>query len=350
MPKVANTGTKHREGKRLSNLSAIETVRTRLSVDAPDGIRLGQPVTTGAMTVFPLFHEAAAIDYLLSGEAQLSGLVRVSEVSESGEVSWLLVANKADLPVLFVEGEVLVGLKQNRVINTTMLVPAKSELKVPVTCVEAGRWQRSTPVAGRDAYHLSAKIRGRKQASLAGSVRATGQYLSDQGDVWAAVGDSLSAHRVEAASMAYSEINRAKSGEVKAALGDLKPAPGQKGLLVFSGGEPSCLDLFDRSSTLEALWDGLLGSYMLDAMVATDAGKAVDSQAAREWITELGKAQATAHPAIGLGETVAVTGRAVTAGALVTDNVLVHLGAFATSSQPGPRTQFNRSWRRRPTL
>jgi len=297
--KVANTGTKHREGKRLSNLSAIETVRARLSVDVPDGIRLGQPVTTGPMTIFPLFHEAAAIDYLLSAVAQQSGLVIVSEVSEAGEVSWLLVANKADLPVLFVEGEVLVGLKQNRVINTTMLVPAKTELKVPVSCVEQGRWHRDTRRVGRDAFHLSAKVRSRKQESLAGSVRATGQYRTDQGAVWAAVGERLSKHRVESASMAYSDINTARAAEVSAALADLKPAPSQKGLLVFSGGKPSCLDLFDRSTTLDALWDGLLGSYMMDAMVDENATNSIGPEDARTWIAELVKAQATEHPAVG---------------------------------------------------
>ncbi len=333
----------------MSNQSAIETVRARLLVDAPEGIRLGQPVTTGPMTIFPLFHEAEAIEYMLSAVAQLSGLVTVSEVSEAGEVSLLLASNKAELPVLFVEGEVLVGLKQNRVINTTMLVPAKSELKVPVSCVEAGRWQRSTPVAGRDAYHLSAKVRGRKQMSVAGSVRSSNQYLSDQGDVWAAVDERLSAHRVASKSMAYSDINRGRAADVSAAISDLKPAPSQKGLLVFSGGKPSCLDLFDRSTTLDALWDGLLGSYMMDAMVDEKATNPIGPEEAKAWIADLIKAQATEHPAVGLGKTVAVTGRAVTAGALVADNVLVHLGAFATSGPAKSGTTFDRS-RRRPMV
>ena len=115
----------------MSNLTAIETVRARLSLDAPDGIRLGEPVEAGPLALIPLFHEAATLDYMLSGDAQKAGLVTVSEVSAAGEVSSLFVANKAELPVLFIEGEVLVGLKQNRVINTTMLIPAKSKIKVP---------------------------------------------------------------------------------------------------------------------------------------------------------------------------------------------------------------------------
>jgi ARG and Rhodanese-Phosphatase-superfamily-associated Protein domain len=38
------------------------------------------------------------------------------------------------------EGEEVVGAKQNRTINLSILVPAQAEVIAPVTCVEAGRW------------------------------------------------------------------------------------------------------------------------------------------------------------------------------------------------------------------
>ena len=40
---------------------------------------------------------------------------------------------------------VTVGAKQNRVFNLTILVPAQTELLVPVSCVEAGRWNHVSP-------------------------------------------------------------------------------------------------------------------------------------------------------------------------------------------------------------
>ena len=42
-------------------------------------------------------------------------------------------------------GEQLAGGKQNRVLNASILVPAKSELPIPVTCVERGRWALRDP-------------------------------------------------------------------------------------------------------------------------------------------------------------------------------------------------------------
>ena len=73
-------------------------------------------------------------------------IVTVEEVSESGSVPNLLVENKGDIRILFIEGEELVGAKQNRVLNTSVLIAAKSRVKIPVSCVEAGRWASPTPV------------------------------------------------------------------------------------------------------------------------------------------------------------------------------------------------------------
>jgi len=55
-----------------------------------------------------------------------------------GSVPDLLVDNRGDVRVLFLEGEELIGAKQNRILNTSVLVPAHSKIKIPVSCVEPG--------------------------------------------------------------------------------------------------------------------------------------------------------------------------------------------------------------------
>src|SRR3954466_7738374 len=83
------------------------------------------------------------------------GLVKVTEVSEAGSVPELQVENGLDLAVFLMDGQELVGAKQNRILNTDVLVPARSTLRIPVSCVEQHRWRHvsATFSAGGSASH-----------------------------------------------------------------------------------------------------------------------------------------------------------------------------------------------------
>ena len=94
----------------------------------------------GNLAVFPLLSDAeVSLAYLVLDEALQKEAIEVAEVDESGEVSKLKVINRSDLPVLILDGEELVGAKQNRIVNTTFLIAAGSVTIIPVSCVEQGR-------------------------------------------------------------------------------------------------------------------------------------------------------------------------------------------------------------------
>jgi ARG/rhodanese/phosphatase superfamily protein len=62
----------------------------------------------------------------LADVSRLWGLVAIEDVSEAGIVGELRVHNRANRPILLVEGEVLLGVKQTRVLNLTILVPVQT--------------------------------------------------------------------------------------------------------------------------------------------------------------------------------------------------------------------------------
>src|SRR5205823_2076431 len=78
-------------------------------------------------------------NYVGLDEAIANGLT-VTEIDEAGAVETLLVANPLGNAALLYEGEELVGAKQNRVLERSILVAADSKLEIPATCVEQGRW------------------------------------------------------------------------------------------------------------------------------------------------------------------------------------------------------------------
>src|SRR5258707_852043 len=101
---------------------------------------LGDPHAFAGLALIPLFpaHQPR-LEYIGLDEAAASGL-RVTEIDQGGSVNTLFVDNPLSTNVLLFEGEELVGAKQNRILERTILVPAHTKQPVPVNCVERGRW------------------------------------------------------------------------------------------------------------------------------------------------------------------------------------------------------------------
>src|SRR3954449_5256945 len=98
-------------------------------------VEIGDPLTRGSLALFPLFHELPPTGRYLSGP-RAEALLAVTEV-DGGVVPVLDVYNDSELPVLLVDGETLLGARQNRIVTTSVLLAAKAKTRVAVTCVEA---------------------------------------------------------------------------------------------------------------------------------------------------------------------------------------------------------------------
>ncbi|MDP9437977.1 MAG: TIGR02452 family protein, partial [Actinomycetota bacterium] len=104
-------------------------------------VEVKEPVSHGSLHLFALTGGPSEEDGLTMLEDALEGgSLRVEELDESGSVPELRVVNGGSTAVLILEGDELIGAKQNRVANSSVLVAAESELVLPVSCVERGRW------------------------------------------------------------------------------------------------------------------------------------------------------------------------------------------------------------------
>jgi hypothetical protein len=320
----------------METTDASTIVQRLLDPAGPGAIRVGPAQAAGTLTLVPLFHEARALPYLLFAHAAGMDLVQVAEVDEAGSVPELLVTNSATRPVLLIEGEVLVGLKQNRTLTTTILVPAGTTTLVPVACVEQGRWNRRSAFVRSDDYLLSPRVRQLTSESVVRGVRASGSYRADQGAVWRGVEEELDGHAIDSPTHAYSDVNLRRDAEIRALLAGIRPMPGQTGVVAVVDGRPRCADLVDRSTTFRRLWRRIVGSYAADALRpdALDTSPVTTGDVAA-WLHALTVAEATVHPAVGLGSTVALTLADCTATALVAGGRVVHLTAFAAPARGG---------------
>ena len=310
--------------------SAIDAVRACLEQEPPIGLRVGPPQIAGTLTLFPIFGDGAGLDYLTLAEAQQANAVKITELTGRSTVSLLAVKNAGVLPVLIIDGDILLGLKQDRVLNTTILVPAQSTLEIPVSCVEAGRWQPRSPTAQRSDFSVSPGVRAAKLKAMIGRARSSGKFDSDQLAVWSEVEKYALSLGVRSETNAYSDIVRQRRPQIEERLAQLKPADGQSGVLAAVAGRPVSFDLFDKASTLARLWQGLIGSYVTESLASPASEASIDVEAASAWIRSLSSGEASVHPAVGMGEAALITAAGHDLSALVVDSVPIHIAAAPT--------------------
>src|SRR5437762_1881099 len=98
-------------------------------------LQVNEPQEDSGLQIFGLRWQAdTELRYLTLDEAMAAGSLEVAEISESGSVPKLKVTNRSDLMTFLMSGEQLIGAKQNRVLNVSVMVPARQEISIPVSC------------------------------------------------------------------------------------------------------------------------------------------------------------------------------------------------------------------------
>ena len=321
-------------------------------------LRLGSPDLHGSLAVFPIFGPAPQQEYVSFAQGRALG-ARIKELEHHAEVNDLLVLNPTHEAILLYEGEEVLGAQQNRTFDVSVLVGARSQLQVPVSCVEAGRWDggrhhETFSPAPQAAYPA---LRSMKNRAARESVAAGMGPRAMQGDVWNEVADKSQRMNVASATGAMHDIYDGRRDRLDEFLSAIALHDGQTGALVLIGGRPVVLDHVSRPEVFAALHGPLVQGYALDAL---ENGPGIDAQArpgtatAEGFLRHILRARITEHDGIGLGRDLRFAQAQVAGAGLVVGDELVQLTAFP-QDEPGssdgepPVARIRRPSRRRAT-
>lgn len=301
-------------------------------------LEIGRPKKHGGLCVYPLLGaDLGRTAYTLLESALASGTATIKEESVGGSVPTLTLTNTGEECVFLLDGEELLGAKQNRIVNTSVLAGPSATLSLPVTCVEAGRWRQDTAQFSSGGSHYNARGRQRKVAEVSASLMRTGRADSDQGRVWDDIGGKLARLAVPSPTAALHDIAERYEADLGAYADALAEAvPGQVGAVFALGREIVGADLFDRPRTLAGLLPKLAASYALDALEETTTDAPPPPPVVAAWLKSAARADAKIHPAVGLGQDVRVSGPKLSGAALECMGVAVHLSLFAAVPSLGP--------------
>ncbi len=282
------------------------------------------------MTVFPLcLANGKAPEYLTLGEAMEKDVLEVEEVDEGGSVPELRAVNEADVPVMLIDGEELIGAKQNRIVNLTILLKKRSRTRIPVSCTEHGRWSYSTRKF-RDSKVVSPyRLRAKKAAAVSENMQMRGTRESDQMEVWDQVEELQGAMHVESHTSAMRDVYEAVTEDLGKCVKAFECLPSQVGMLVIIDGEVARLELVPRNEAYGAYHDKLVRSYAMGAMESrmtrrvrkynADAGAK-----ARAFLEELRSTDEMKEKALGLGWDLRYKGATAVGAALLYRRHVMH--------------------------
>jgi hypothetical protein len=270
------------------------------------------------LSVTPLVSlQEAAPDYDTLDEAMARGDVVITETSEAGEVPEILLANRGERAVLLLDGQELIGAKQNRMLNLTILAPAMTTLRLPVSCVERGRWSRASPRFGVADRTIYAAGRGRKARDVTDALRRSGARHAHQGAVWEDIRAKMDRMGSRSATEAMAGIYDDNAIQIDAYVEALPLVPNQIGAVFAVDGEIRGVELFDFAATCRRFYPQLMRSYALDALEGQRDAPPSLAPDPRPLIAAVKEAETSAHRALGEGEDLRLSAEGLTGGALI---------------------------------
>ena len=271
-------------------------------------IKVGAKQNHKNMTLYCLLSaDQAPVDFLTLDNALTTGALCVFEVTEGGSVPELKVNNKSDQKILLLDGEELVGAKQNRVLNTTILIAPNSETIIPVSCVEHGRW----------SY---------RAARMSASPSPT---------------------------MAMADLYESHRDATEAYLTAFRPVFNQVGIIVFVDGAVAGIKILNKFQSFREIHSKLVSSYVMDALETTNLEIKPNHQSLRakasKLLEDVHQAIIEERQSVALGNDLRLQSERCMGSGLEFEGQIIQLSIFGSDNGNGTsaKTKMRRATARR---
>jgi len=299
-----------------------------IAVEFLEMLKVGKKQSHQGLTVFPLTAQKPSLyEYLTLDEALKGGFITIQEKGQ-GIVSEIEVVNRGEKDVLLIDGEELVGAKQNRILNISLVVAAMTTASIPVSCVESGRWAPKFDgfqSEERMAFH---NLRMKKAESVIKSAAAGQGFRSDQSEVWNDINVRACAMDASSPTAAMSHIYTTKKADIDKLRKDFKAGEGDVGAVFAVNGKILGADIFDKPAVYQKLFPKVLESYLMEVLAAKKSKETVGDEEAAAFLAEAkgNLGQILASP--GIGNIVRINAKGVVGAALVVKGSVVHTSIF----------------------
>ena len=203
-------------------------------------------------------------DFLTLKKGYEMGLVEIKELDHS-TVNTVSCKNDSVVPLILIDGDEITGAMQNRIINDTLLIPAKSTINIPVSCTEHGRWH--TKGEGAESRTFKPSLYSANHSTRSRKSRASYEERDYQGEVWDSISEFESRSNFKSMTSALNDSYENLKDKQNDYLSKFHIEDGQNGVIFIVNGEVKGLELFYNHSIYKQYHEKLCRSYIIEAIV-----------------------------------------------------------------------------------
>ena len=293
-------------------------------------INISDPLHFQNLTLFAIKgSNNTSFHYITLSQAYENKVVEVKETSEEGSVSELLFINNSDTPILIIEGQELLGAKQNRIINVSILVPAHISMVIPVSCCERSRWgfrsNREFSLSDRMTF---SKARRNKMRSVNERWESGDTADSDQQEVWQDMDVKFAKMNVNSSTDSMGDFYDTYSERINQYVKSFASENDDKGIIAAINGKIVSMEFFDRNTAFKDNLSKIIRGLAADAIEEQKTSLIATKKQAEDFVENVHASRINELGSIGLGSQYRINGDSQLGQTLIFNNHIVHFIVF----------------------
>lgn len=273
-----------------------------------------------------------SFDYVSLSHAIDREYIIINEINESADVNNLIVTNNSDKYIFIMDGDILEGAKQNRVVNSSVLLAPNSKTILPVSCVEQGRWDYVSKNFKHTDYVAPAKIRSNKAKNVKKNLESFSGFVADQSEVWDNVNEIHEENNFCSPTSNLSDYYKISNNDLNSFIKSFVVNKKANGLALFLRNNLLSIDLFNRTDIYTEYFPKIVKAVAYEAYSLKKTDHNISKSEAyyktQEFFDNLEKEKLNEFDGIGVGTEYRFENKGFTGLLLKYKINLIHLAAL----------------------
>ena len=293
---------------------------------------VSEPVEKNNITAFFLSSiEKNNNKYLSFSEAIAKNQVQISEVNKKGLVTKLSVSNKSSDNIIILNGELIIGtqIRQDRIVDSTVLIPGYATVLINTFCGEQYRWspRLSNKISTSESLYFS--------SGRANNAADINTKLSKQCRIWSEISEKISDFNVKSFTNSVDQIYKKKKVNVEEIVNFFKIPSEAVGVALGINNQLVNIDIFSNNCMLQIYLPKIIRSIALDSFKKISKKSYLKKKDVHRFLRQIHQANKQKRKVVEgtLGEELQFNSESVAGFILYHKEQAVHFSAFVKENK-----------------